>query len=313
MSSVADAAPGERSFVRRLLRHPAARWSLITIAFLVLVAVVGPTVLAHVLGYGPNDQLDIVRLKNAPPSWAHPFGTDHVSRDLLSRVVTGAQISLSISVLAVALSITVGTAYGLVSGYTGGWVDASMMRILDGFLAIPRVLFLIALATLWHPTQLSALALMIGATGWFGVSRLVRAETLTLRQATFIESARALGASPVRMLWRHVLPNIATPVIVFATLSVGNVILLESGLSYLGAGTRVPTASWGAIFNDAMGSASNVWWVLLFPGLAILVTVLAFNVLGDALRDVLDPRQLHASRTPQNAAAATSATPEKNG
>jgi peptide/nickel transport system permease protein len=309
------AAPpaSSRSFARRLFRHPAGRWSVVTITLLVVVAVIGPTVLRHVLGYGPNDQLDIVGLKNAPPSWAHPFGTDRVGRDLLSRVVTGAQISLSISVLAVGLAITLGTAYGLISGYTGGWVDSAMMRILDGFLAIPRVLLLIALATMTDRMPLWKLVLLIGGTGWFGISRLVRAETIVLRGSTFIESAHALGASMTRTLWRHVLPNVLTPVIVFATLSVGNVILLESGLSYLGAGTRIPTASWGAIFNDGMGSAGSVWWVLVFPGVAILVTVLAFNVLGDALRDVLDPRHLHASHTPQITDAATSATPQKNG
>ena len=304
-----DDGSGSRSFVRRLLAHPAGRWSLATILLLVLVGIVGP----HLMRYGPNDVLGMAELHNLPPSWQHPFGTDQISRDLLSRVVTGARISLGISALAVALSITVGTAYGLVSGYAGGWVDATMMRILDGFLSIPRVLFLIALWTLWTPASVWGVALLVGATGWFGVSRLVRAEILTLRQATFIESARALGASPLRMMWRHLLPNVMTPVIVFATLSVGNVILIESGLSYLGAGTRPPTASWGAIFNGAMSAAPNAWWILLFPGLAIIITVLAFNVLGDALRDVLDPRHLHASQTPQIAQAATSASLDKNG
>lgn len=298
-----------RSFLHRLLEHPAGRWSLATILLLVLVGAFGP----YLVKYDPNEPLGIVVLKNSPPSWQHPFGTDQISRDLLSRVVTGARISLGISALAVALSMTVGTAYGLVSGYAGGWIDAAMMRILDGFLSIPRVLFLIALWTLWTPANVWGVALLIGATGWFGVSRLVRAEILALRQATFIESARALGASPLRMMWRHLLPNVMTPVIVFATLSVGNVILIESGLSYLGAGTRPPTASWGAIFNGAMNAAPNAWWILLFPGLAIIITVLAFNVLGDALRDVLDPRHLHASHTPQIAQAATSATLDKNG
>jgi peptide/nickel transport system permease protein len=297
------------SLLRRLGSRRAARWSLAVIALLALVAVVGP----HVMKYGPNEQLDIVGLKNAPPSSSHPFGTDFVGRDLLSRVVSGARISLAISAIAVALSISLGTAYGLVAGYAGGLLDGTMMRILDGFLAIPRVLLLIALTTIWkRPMPLWALPVLIGATGWFGVSRLVRAETLALRRATFVEAAQALGASTTRTLWRHILPNVATPVIVFATLAVGNVILLESGLSYLGAGTTPPTASWGALFNDGMGSPPSVWWVLVFPGIAILVTVLAFNVLGDALRDVLDPRQVHGSHTPRDAVAATSATPGKN-
>jgi peptide/nickel transport system permease protein len=304
-----NVVPAPPSLWRRVARDHAAKWSLVVIAFLVLVAVVGPSIDP----YSPTAQLDIRHLKNAPPSWAHPFGTDAYSRDLLSRVVSGASISLGISAIAVALSITVGTAYGLISGYAGGRVDAVMMRVLDGLLAIPRVLFAMALVILWAPMPILAFALVLGATGWFGVSRLVRAEVVSMRRAVFVEAAHALGASAARTLLRHVLPSVAAPVIVFATLSVGNVILLESGLSYLGAGTRPPTPSWGALFSDAVGSSLSVWWVLVFPGLAILVTVLAFNVLGDALRDVLDPRQLHASHTPPDADAATSATLEKNG
>jgi peptide/nickel transport system permease protein len=297
------------SLFARLRGKRAARWSLAVIVILVLVAIVGP----YVVKYPPNQQLAIVALKNAPPSSAHPFGTDAVSRDLLSRVVSGARISLSISAFAVLLSVTLGTAYGLVSGYAGGLVDTAMMRILDGCLAIPRVLLLIALATVWSPRPFWAIPVLLGVTGWFGVSRLVRAETRAIRRATFIEAAEALGASATRTLWRHILPNVAAPIIVFATLAVGNVILLESGLSYLGAGTSIPTASWGAIFFDGLDASSRAWWVLLFPGLAILITVLAFNVLGDALRDILDPRQLHASHTPPDAAVATSASLEKNG
>jgi peptide/nickel transport system permease protein len=294
---------------RRLARNRAARWSLIAIGVLILVAIIGP----YLDPYSPTTQLDIVGLNNRPPSWAHPFGTDGFSRDLLSRVVSGARISLGISALAVALSVTVGTAYGLVSGYAGGRVDDAMMRGLDGLLSIPRVLLAMALATLWAPIPFWALVLVLGGTGWFGISRLVRAEVRSMRHAVFVEAAEALGASTVRTLVRHVLPNIVAPVIVFATLAVGNVILLESGLSYLGAGTRPPTASWGALFSDGMGSPPKVWWVLLFPGLAILTTVLAFNVLGDALRDVLDPRQLHVPHGSPDAAAATSASPGKNG
>lgn len=305
--------PPSRSFAGRLRGNHTAVWSLSIIALLILVAIVGP----YLVKYPPNEQIDILGLKNTPPSASHPFGTDAFGRDLLSRVVSGARISLGISAVAVALSVMLGTAYGLVAGYAGGLLDATMMRILDGFLSIPRVLLLIALVTVWpRPMPLGTLAVLIGTTGWFGVSRLVRAETLTIRRATFIEAAEALGASTARTLWRHILPNVAAPVIVFATLAVGNVILIESGLSYLGAGTSIPTASWGAIFFDGMDSSAKAWWVLLFPGLAILVTVLAFNVLGDALRDVLDPRQLHASHTPtedMEDAAATSATLEKNG
>jgi peptide/nickel transport system permease protein len=229
---------------------------------------------------------------------------------LLSRLVSGARFSLALSALAVVLSVTVGTAYGLIAGYAGGALDSLMMRILDACLSIPRVLFIIALVTVWHPVPFWRLVVLMGATGWFGVSRLVRAETLVLRRSPLVEAANALGASTPRILWRHVLPNVAAPAIVFATLSVGSTIVLESGLSFLGAGLRPPTASWGTIFSDGMDAPGNAWWVLVFPGLAILVTVLAFNVLGDALRDVLDPRQLHGSRT---ALETNAATPPENG
>jgi peptide/nickel transport system permease protein len=172
-----------------------------------------------------------------------------------------------------------------------------MMRLLDGFLSIPRVLFLIAVLALWNPVPLSGLILLIGATGWFGVSRLVRAETLAAKRLDYIEAARALGTSDVRILWQHLLPNVAAPVIVTATLAIGNVIALEAGLSYLGIGAQEPTPSWGSIFFDGIEFFAGNWWVVLFPGIAIVITVLAFNVLGDALRDVLDPRQLDGAGT----------------
>ena len=237
-------------------------------------------------------QLDIVNLKNTPPSWAHPLGTDQYSRDLLSRVLSGARVSIAVALLSVLLSMTLGTGYGLVSGYVGGRVDGFMMRMLDGFLSIPRVLLLIAVLVLFSPVPITGLIVLIGATGWFGVSRLVRAETLAARRLDYVEAARALGTSHTRILVRHILPNVAAPVIVTATLAIGNVIALEAGLSYLGIGAREPQASWGSIFYDGVQFFAGNWWVVFFPGVAIVLTVLAFNVLGDALRDVLDPRHL---------------------
>jgi peptide/nickel transport system permease protein len=280
---------GFRLVLRRLVHHRSARWGLAVIALLVLAAVVGPFVSA----YSCNEQLDIVKLANARPSWSHPFGTDQYSRDVLTRVLCGARVSLAVATLAVLLSMTLGAAYGLIAGYVGGRVDNAMMRILDGFLSIPRVLLLIAVLTLWHHVPIGGLIALLGATGWFGVSRLVRAETMSAKQIDYVAAARALGANDVRILWRHLLPNVISPVIVAATLAVGNVIALEAGLSYLGVGAQPPTASWGSIFNDGIELFAGNWWVALFPGIAIVVTVLAFNVLGDALRDVLDPRQLH--------------------
>jgi ABC-type dipeptide/oligopeptide/nickel transport system permease subunit len=281
-----------RGFWARLAAHRAARWALIVIAGMVLAAIVGPMLIS----YSGNEHLDIVALKNRPPSWSHPLGTDQYSRDLLTRVLRGGRISLAIGTLAVLVSITVGTLYGMVAGYVGGRVDGFMMRALDGFLSIPRVLLLIAVLTLWNPVPLSGLIILLGATGWFGISRLVRAETLAAKRQPYVEAARALGASHREILLRHLLPNVSTPVIVAATLGVGNVIALEAGLSFLGVGAREPTPSWGSIFLDGVDFYAGNWWVVLFPGIAIVATVVAFNVLGDALRDVLDPRQLHLAR-----------------
>ena len=269
-------------------------WSLALILVFGTVAVLAPLLAP----YSPTEQLDIVGLKNHGPSAAHPFGTDRFSRDVLSRVLFGTRISLSVAMLAVLLSATIGTAYGVIAGYLGGRIDTILMRLLDAFLAIPRVLLLVALLSLWSPVPLGVLIVIIGATGWFEVSRLVRAETLSVMQREYVTAARALGTTGLRIVWRHVLPNVAAPVLVAAALAVGNVIILEAGLSYLGIGARVPTASWGSIFYDGSDALESTWWVALFPGLAILITVLAFNTLGDALRDLLDPRQLPGADQP---------------
>jgi peptide/nickel transport system permease protein len=281
------------SFPSGRRRLTGAFWcSLALIGLLCLIAIFA----TQLAPYAPNAQLDIVGLKSQPPSAAHPLGTDQYSRDLLSRMLFGARISLSVAMLAVLLSATVGTAYGLVAGYVGGRIDAVMMRLLDACLAIPRVLLLVAVLALWSPVPLTALILVIGLTGWFEVSRLVRAEVLSVMQREYIVAARGLGASGPGIVWRHVLPNVLNPVIVSATLGVGNVILLEAGLSYLGIGARAPTASWGSIFFDGSDAFQATWWIALFPGLAIIVTVLAFNVFGSALRDALDPHQLAGDR-----------------
>jgi peptide/nickel transport system permease protein len=279
--------------LRRLRTHRGAQRALVVLGVLVVAALVGPLLLRSVA-----EQSDIVGLKNAPPSWAHPFGTDKYSRDLLARVLFGARISLAVALLSVAVSLTLGTAYGIIAGYVGGRIEGFMMRLLDAFLCIPRVLILIAVLALWSPVGLPGLILLIGATGWFGVSRLVRAETRSATRLEYIAAARALGAPDARIIWRHLLPNVVGPVIVTATLAIGNVIALEAGLSYLGIGAREPTPSWGSIFFEGVEFFPGSWWVALFPGIAIVITVLAFNVLGDALRDVLDPRQLPGPGSP---------------
>ena len=287
------------SAIRLLLRNRSSRAAVVVLALLVVAAVVG----SLMLGNG-STQYGVVAMKNRPPSWAHPFGTDQFSRDVLARVSFGAVISLTVAFLSVFCSITIGTAYGMVAGFYGGRIDNVMMRLLDGFLSIPRVLLLIAVLVVGAPVRLLGLILLIGATGWFGVSRLVRAETLVAKRLEYVDAARALGVSDARIIWRHLLPNVIAPVIVTATLAVGNVIALEAGLSYLGIGAREPTPSWGSIFYDGVTYFAGNWWVAFFPGVAIVITVLSFNVLGDALRDVLDPRHLHAA-APQAALIAS--------
>jgi len=277
-----------RRMLARLLRDSRTRIAIVVLAIVALSAVFAPLLAP----YDPTAQLDIVRLPSQPPSLAHPLGTDPYSRDVLSRLLYGSRISLAVGLGAVLLAMSFGIAVGAVAGFIGGAVDAVLMRFVDAALSIPRLLVLIMVASLWGSLGLVPLTLLMAGTGWFAVSRLVRAETLALREREFIVAARALGASPLRILVRHVLPNVAAPALVAATLGIANVILLEAGLSYLGIGVRPPTASWGAIIQDGAERVSDLWWLTLFPGLAILVTVFACNALGDALRDAFDPRQL---------------------
>jgi len=279
---------GPGRLLARLLRDSRTRIAIVVLLIVALSAVFAPLLAP----YDPTAQLDIVRLPSQPPSFAHPLGTDPYSRDVLSRLLYGSRISLAVGLGAVLLAMSFGIAVGAVAGFVGGAVDAVLMRFVDAALSIPRLLVLILVASLWGSLGLVPLTLLMAGTGWFGVSRLVRAEALALRDREFIVAARALGTSPMRILVLHVLPNVAAPALVAATLGIANVILLEAGLSYLGIGVRPPTASWGAIIQDGAEQISDLWWLTLFPGLAILVTVFACNALGDALRDAFDPRQL---------------------
>ncbi len=285
--------PPGRPSIRRLLADSRARIGGITLLVVFAVAVLAPLLAP----YDPTAQPDIVHLHSQPPSLAHPLGTDPFSRDVLSRLIWGARVSLSIAFCAVALSVTIGILLGALAGYAGGVVDAVLMRVVDAALSIPPLLLLIAVIALWGDVGVVRLTLLIASIGWFAVSRLVRAEALAIRDQEFVVAARALGASPTRVLLRHVLPNVAGPGLVSATLSIGAIVLLEAGLSYLGIGVRPPAPSWGSIIQDGAERVSDLWWLTLFPGLAILVTVFACNALGDALRDALDPRQLPSAPT----------------
>lgn len=230
-----------------------------------------------------------------PPSAAHWLGTDQLSRDLLARLLSGARLSLGISLVAVGVAMVVGTAWGAVAGFAGGWVDDLLMRVVDAGLAIPRIILLLAVASFWGTMNPWMLATVLGLTGWFATSRLVRAEVIGARQRDFTRAAVALGASPARVLVRHVLPHALSPVIVAATLAMGQVVVVESGLSFLGYGVAPPAASWGSIIADGRNVMATAWWMSVFPGVALAATVLSINVLGDRLRTALGARQLPAS------------------
>jgi peptide/nickel transport system permease protein len=272
--------------VRRLLRGRSSRVALVVLGVIVLVGLLAP----FIAPYDPSAQPDIVALKDLSPSLAHPFGTDPYSRDVLSRVIYGARLSLIIGVLATIVSLTLGVAYGSIAGYAGGLIDAVMMRVLDAFLSIPRLLLLIGVLVAWPRLSIGALVLFLGFTGWFGLSRIVRGQVLALKHAEFVMAARALGASRRRILLRHLLPNLVSPIAVAATLGVAHVIVLEAGLSYLGIGVPQPQASWGNIIQDGADQVAALWWMSLFPGLFMVLTVMTLNILGEALRDAYERR-----------------------
>lgn len=262
--------------------------ALITLALLVLFAVLAP----WISPYDPAEQLGIVDLKFQAPSVAHLLGTDSVSRDVLSRMLHGAQVSFRIAVLAAAMSALLGLVWGAAAGYAGGFLDSLLMRTVDTLLSIPRVLLLLTIISLWGQVTPTGLILMIGATGWMGVSRLARAEALTVRTRDFVSAARALGARHLTILMRHVLPHTVAPVLVAATVAVGHVIVLEAALSYFGYGIPEPEASWGRIIYDGRDQIVQAWWLTVFPGAALILTSLSLNAVADRLRSALNPRQL---------------------
>jgi peptide/nickel transport system permease protein len=277
----------------RLTWHRLRRDRAAMIALAVLLAVAAAALLAPVLEpFDPIRQLDTLLLRAQAPSATHWFGTDGFSRDVLSRVLAGARVSLAVATCSVLIATTLGTAWGALAGVAGPALDAVLMRIVDGGLAIPRILLMIAVLAILDHVRTDLLVVLLGVTGWFGVARIVRGEVRAIAARDYVRSAEALGASRMRLLWRHVLPNVAATVLVAATLAVGNVIVLEAGLSYLGIGVQPPDPSWGNIIYDGADQIGSMWWVSVFPGLAIIATVVAINVLGDGLRDALDPRQL---------------------
>jgi len=230
-----------------------------------------------------------LNLRLQPPSWQHCLGTDEFGRDVWTRMLYGGRISLSVGLVAVGISMTIGIFLGALAGFFGGWVDQLIMRSVDIVLCIPT-LFLILMLVVFIGPNLLNIMIIIGLTSWTDLSRLVRAEFLTLKNREYVLAARALGARNSRIIFKHILPNALAPVFVSATFGVAGAILLESGLSFLGLGVQPPTPSWGNILSAGKDYLTQGWWLTLFPGLAIFITVLGYNLLGDGLRDILDPR-----------------------
>lgn len=225
-----------------------------------------------------------------PPSADHWFGTDELGRDVFTRVVYGARVSLKVGFVAVGIAVLIGTVVGLFAGFYGGWIDSVLMRLVDIMLCFPTFFLILAVIAMLEPS-IWYIMVIIGLTGWMGVARLVRAEVLSLKSRDFISAARVLGASDLRIIFRHILPNALSPVLVSATLGVAGAILTESALSFLGIGVQPPTPSWGNILTSGKDYIEFAWWLSLFPGVAILVTVLSYNLVGEGIRDALDPRR----------------------
>jgi len=258
---------------------------LAVVILMALAAVLAP----FIATYDPLE-MDLspeARLK--PPSLKHFFGTDNLGRDIYSRMVYGARISLSVGFIAVFISLFIGVLLGGLSGYYGRSVDALVMRLVEVMYCFPTLFLIMIVITFLGPSIINVM-IVIGITSWAGLCRLVRAEFLTLRERDFVHAAKVQGVSDMRIIFRHILPNAMAPVYVSATLSVGAAILIESALSFLGLGVQIPTPSWGNILTTGKNYIDYAWWLTLFPGLAILVTVLSFNLIGESLREMLDPR-----------------------
>jgi len=274
-----------RIATRHFKKSKIALAGLVVLLLLYLVALLAPLLAP----YDPIAQRDIVATSYLAPNAQHWLGTDRFGRDILSRILYGARISLSIGFVATLISVTLGTMLGALAGFFGGKVDAFTMRFTDMVLAFPRLVLLIMIVALFSPS-IAVIITVLGLTQWPNTTRIVRGDVLSLREREFVQAAHALGMSKARIIFRHLVPNVLAPVIVTATLGIGNTIVLEAGLSFLGLGVQAPIPSWGNMVADGRDNLLGAWWVATFPGLTIVLTVLAFNLVGDGLRDALDPR-----------------------
>ncbi len=265
-----------------------ARNRLAVFGGIVVVCLATAAVLAPVLAPWDPNRPDVRKILD-PPSSRHLLGTDQLGRDVLSRMLHGARVSLAVGFVSVGIAAAIGIMLGAAAGYHGGVIDASIMRLVDLMLVFPRFFLLLAVLAFIKPS-IWTIMVVIGLTGWMGVARLVRAEFLALKEREFVVWSQAVGAGAFRIIWRHILPNAMAPVLVAMTLGIPAAILTESGLSFLGLGVQPPRATWGNILNEGKDAIELAWWLSVYPGVAILVTVLSYNLLGEGIRDALDPR-----------------------
>lgn len=284
VSKRASRSRGTRAW-RRFYANKMAVVSLGVVILLCLVAVFAPAL-------APYDPVtDIFRgARGGAPSSEHPLGFDHLGRDLLSRVIYGSRVALLVGLSSSLIAVLIGVSIGAVAGYFGGWIDEALSLVIDTLMAFPLIALLIVLAAVIGPSLVTTI-LVIGTTIWARYARVVRAEVMSLREQDYVVAARAVGARNHRIIWRHVIPNVLGSVIVLASLQIGSIIILESALSFLGLGVRPPTPTWGGILADGRAFILRYPHISIFPGLTIVLTVLAFNFLGDGLRDALDPRE----------------------
>jgi peptide/nickel transport system permease protein len=269
--------------LKRISTNPLALSGAVMVILLALAALLAPVLSP----FSPTD-IDIDNILS-PPGGRHLFGTDDLGRDVLARMLYGSRVSLSVGFVAVGISVLIGITIGSLAGYFGGKVDAVLMRFVDIMLTFPTLFLILAVIAIVGQS-IYTIMVVIGVTSWMDVSRLVRAEFLTLKERDFVQSAKATGANHLRIIFRHILPNALSPVFVAATFGIAGAILVESGLSFLGLGIRPPMPSWGNILTTGKDYIEVAWWLSLFPGLAILMTSLSYNLLGEGLRDALDPR-----------------------
>lgn len=278
----------------RFRRNRLSLAGAVVVALLIATAIFAPLI-------APYDPMTIdVHKVLSPPSFSHPFGTDDLGRDVLSRMIWGSRVSLEVGFVAIGLALIIGISIGALSGFYGGKIDAVLMRFVDIMLAFPVFFLILAVIAILEPGIFTIMA-VIGLTGWMDVARLIRAEFLTLKERDFVVAANAVGAGNLRLIFRHILPNALSPVFVAATFGIAGAILTESGLSFLGLGVQPPNPSWGNILTSGKDNIEVAWWLSVFPGLAILVTVLSYNLMGEGLRDALDPRLWETVRTSKNA------------